>query len=391
LVAQAWNSMNVWNSDGTAVPGWPLVTGVFTSNGPALVDLDGDGEVDILHTQGTQLVARRLDGTILPGWPRFAQEDFQAPSFGDIDGDGEVEVVAGTWRPQFPDTVPFQVYAWNADGSEVPGFPVEGLGSVRGPVTLGDLDGDGSVELVVRAGDILHVFDASGAERPGWPVDPGGPIRNATPTIGDLDGDGDLEIVTAGFDAYAYHDDGTAVAGFPVGTGAAGNMNSGAAIADVDGEPATLEILLKIPNNIVGLNSDGTDAPGFPIPLTDNNASGTFSPGPAVGDLDGDGDVEIVAVSNDGTIALFDEPRAFTPGGLQWPQFGYDNVNSSFLPRDKKCAADINGDGSLNILDFVAFQTLFQNGEPDADCNTDGAFNILDFTCYQALFQAGCR
>jgi probable HAF family extracellular repeat protein len=54
------------------------------------------------------------------------------------------------------------------------------------------------------------------------------------------------------------------------------------------------------------------------------------------------------------------------------------------------CAADVNGDGALNILDFVAFQVLFVGGDPGADCDGNGALNILDFVCYQRLFQAGC-
>jgi hypothetical protein len=54
------------------------------------------------------------------------------------------------------------------------------------------------------------------------------------------------------------------------------------------------------------------------------------------------------------------------------------------------CPADYNGDGALNILDFVAFQAGWQSQDPEADCDANGAFNILDFVCFQALFQAGC-
>lgn len=54
------------------------------------------------------------------------------------------------------------------------------------------------------------------------------------------------------------------------------------------------------------------------------------------------------------------------------------------------CAADVNGDGALNILDFVAFQSAFQNGDEGADVNGDGNLDILDFVAYQALFVAGC-
>ena len=54
------------------------------------------------------------------------------------------------------------------------------------------------------------------------------------------------------------------------------------------------------------------------------------------------------------------------------------------------CTADCNGDGNLNILDFVCFQNLFQVGSLQADCNEDGNLNILGFVCYQNAFQLGC-
>ena len=54
------------------------------------------------------------------------------------------------------------------------------------------------------------------------------------------------------------------------------------------------------------------------------------------------------------------------------------------------CAADINGDGVLNVLDFVAFQLAWQAQEAIADCDDNGTYDILDFVCYQQLFVAGC-
>ena len=55
------------------------------------------------------------------------------------------------------------------------------------------------------------------------------------------------------------------------------------------------------------------------------------------------------------------------------------------------CPADFNGDGNLDILDFVAFQNAFTNGDDAADCNQDDSLDILDFVCFQSLFVAGCR
>jgi len=54
------------------------------------------------------------------------------------------------------------------------------------------------------------------------------------------------------------------------------------------------------------------------------------------------------------------------------------------------CAADCNGDGNLDILDFVCFQGEWQNQTEAGDCNADGIYNILDFVCFQELFVKGC-
>jgi hypothetical protein len=54
------------------------------------------------------------------------------------------------------------------------------------------------------------------------------------------------------------------------------------------------------------------------------------------------------------------------------------------------CAADFNGDGALNVLDFVYFQLAWQAKEAAGDCDGNGAWNILDFVCFQQVFVAGC-
>jgi len=54
------------------------------------------------------------------------------------------------------------------------------------------------------------------------------------------------------------------------------------------------------------------------------------------------------------------------------------------------CEPDCNGDGTLNILDFVCFQQAWVANEPFGDCDGNGAFNVLDFVCFQLLFVEGC-
>jgi hypothetical protein len=67
------------------------------------------------------------------------------------------------------------------------------------------------------------------------------------------------------------------------------------------------------------------------------------------------------------------------------------SAGAAYLFDATPCLIDVNGDGALNILDFVAFQIQWSLGAAVADCNADATLTILDFICFQQLFQAGCK
>jgi hypothetical protein len=54
------------------------------------------------------------------------------------------------------------------------------------------------------------------------------------------------------------------------------------------------------------------------------------------------------------------------------------------------CRADLDGDGELTFLDFLAFQNLFGAGDMTADFDGDGALTFFDFLAFQNEFMAGC-
>ncbi|OAB56012.1 hypothetical protein AY599_11270 [Leptolyngbya valderiana BDU 20041] len=54
------------------------------------------------------------------------------------------------------------------------------------------------------------------------------------------------------------------------------------------------------------------------------------------------------------------------------------------------CRVDLDGDGSLTIFDFLAFQNLFDSGDPAADFDGDGSLTIFDFLTFQNEFDMGC-
>jgi hypothetical protein len=59
------------------------------------------------------------------------------------------------------------------------------------------------------------------------------------------------------------------------------------------------------------------------------------------------------------------------------------------------CYADCDGNGALDIFDFLCFQNAFLSGrplypDPYADCDGDGRLTFEDFLCFQNSFLAGC-
>ena len=88
---------------------------------------DSSGELRVLHADGTPLssfnngqpVRTRLYPNVHPGAPSYGSVDpprevLRTPAIGDIDGDLEPEIV---------DSAGEHVYAWEADGSTVSGLP----------------------------------------------------------------------------------------------------------------------------------------------------------------------------------------------------------------------------------------------------------------------------
>jgi hypothetical protein len=404
LVVGSWYHAYVWNHDGTAYPNWPKSVG--TNNSPSVADLDGDGDLEIIYsTTGKQLYVWHHDGTTFSGWPYTAPELVNSPSVADIDGDGDLEIAGGTYEgPVGPD--PFEVYVWEADGTVLGGFPVATSGVVKGAVALGDIDLDGGVEIIAGAYDTsdddhVYAWDAAGNLKAGWPVT-ARYSRLSSPTLGDLDGDSDLEVVIGGRltgsleEVFAFHHDGTAVAGFPVvlthPSPPSGSVNSSAIIADIDGDPGQVELVVKARDYICAIHADGTTVDGFPFYLTDEGHTGTFSPSPAVGDLDDDGDVEYVFVSNNGLVAFFDEPHTFSADLAYWPMFKHDAHNTGYLP-PMFAPGDCDLDRDVDLVDFSGFQACFTGEEggpvdPDCTCYDMERDDDVDLVDYDVMFDA---
>jgi hypothetical protein len=54
------------------------------------------------------------------------------------------------------------------------------------------------------------------------------------------------------------------------------------------------------------------------------------------------------------------------------------------------CDAGLNGDGTLDLFDFLQFTNLFNDHDGQADCDADGEFSLFDFLCFTNEFNAAC-
>jgi hypothetical protein len=54
------------------------------------------------------------------------------------------------------------------------------------------------------------------------------------------------------------------------------------------------------------------------------------------------------------------------------------------------CRADFNGDGLVNVQDFLTFLAAYAAADPRADVNADAQINLQDFLLFLSVYAAGC-
>jgi len=201
--------VHAYRLDGSDLPGFPVQIerrrgwlGKPAPTSQVLCDFDKNGTLEIAFTMCSDSIACVLNcyGQFLSGWPKnIGPDNFwgNTVSVGDIDKDGYFDIVALSRN---------HVYVWNSQGQDLPGWPAdiseELYPSFYSAPSLADLDGDDNLEILFSTNEHtqflygqLFVYHSDGTMMEGWPVTFSDGIPITTPTVGDVDNDGELEIV----------------------------------------------------------------------------------------------------------------------------------------------------------------------------------------------------
>ena len=322
------------DKDGDKLPDmlWRTNIGMMSCYRPPVVtDVDapdGKGEKEIVFRSEFEkkpIVIMDAHGNIKASFGNLSGDFFGEPAVADLDGDGYKEIICGSSDGH--------VYVWQHDGKPYlrsPFFSRPGQMLNCSP-TVCDLDGDGEKEILVTTrntnlsyiyairqdGSCVGNFDSNASTPACIPYVSNG-IEHPL-SVGDVNGDGRLEVVALGYDCVRIWSDAGELL---INRSLPGLLTESyinltcPLLADVDGDDA-IDIVFHQDNLIYALHNDGTDITGFPLSTADKMDNGV-----CVSDVDGDGKNEIIAADKSGNIYAWKTNGKST--AIEWGRSRFD-------------------------------------------------------------------
>lgn len=198
----------VFRSDATVMPGFPRFFDETTMSSPAIGDIAGDSRPEIVvgggvywstccnPAVGRKVYAINCDGSNVAGWPVATDgQVFDSPALADLDGNGKLDVVITDGSPN--------LYAFRGNGTQI--FKIRprsffGTSPNAANPIVADVTGDSFPEVLVAVNTELAVISRTGAQL----TDDGthdGRLSYFTPTavtggvVTDLDNNGVVDVV----------------------------------------------------------------------------------------------------------------------------------------------------------------------------------------------------
>lgn len=331
------------DKDGDKLPDmlWRTNIGMMSCYRPPVVtDVDapdGKGEKEIVFRSEFEkkpIVIMDAHGNIKASFGNLSGDFFGEPAVADLDGDGYKEIICGSSDGH--------VYVWQHDGKPYlrsPFFSRPGQMLNCSP-TICDLDGDGEKEILVTTrntnlsyiyairqdGSCVGNFDSNASTPACIPYVSNG-IEHPL-SVGDVNGDGRLEVVALGYDCVRIWSDAGELL---INRSLPGLLTefyinlTCPLLADVDGDDA-IDIVFHQDNLIYALHNDGTDITGFPLSTADKMDNGV-----CVSDVDGDGKNEIIAADKSGNIYAWKTNGKST--AIEWGRSRFDTgFTGEYIP-----------------------------------------------------------
>ncbi len=319
--------------NGSGAEQWRVSFEKPVANAPTAADLDGDGVAEIIGCLSDGLVyCLEADGRTRWERPFDTHADvFALIAAGDVHPEPGLELVFG-----FMDG---WLHCLNKDGETLWRF--FGNRYRVGPCALGDVDGDGRTEVVYGTDD-GNIFCLTGFGEVKWRHNEFAPYGRSGVNLADLEGDGSVEVLltrsNTGLDRCLMALDGAT--GKPTWrTNDVMQSYVSNAVADLDGDGALETLHADKGNWLYCTNADGTERW-----RTELAGRGIFW-APAVADVNGDGQQEIVVPMRDTDAKVGASHFLLAANGtvLEALKIG-GSGNAS------PAVGDIDGDGELEVV-----------------------------------------